>query len=414
MAATPLYLYDDARARSFEPFALTRPASELRSGAEIVRRRWERALETRAAGFLGAPHLDGFAEFDAPPFASGVLPSGSVVANARFSPRLLTARSRADVWRNGGRVAAVRLSAPLDAAAFADGEMTLDELAGERGRMLASQVAEIEGWWVDEVWHLLRDLQSQLADDITLLAATLDCNKAPSTTVLGTHQVYVERGAVIEPLVVLDGTAGPVLVRRGAVVQAFTRLVGPCYVGEGATIIGDRVSGCSIGDLAKIRGEISASIVLGHSNKGHEGFVGHSYLGRWVNLGAGTTTSNLKNTYGTVALWTPDGVRDTGMQFLGTLFGDHAKTGIGLRLTTGSVLGAGVNVYGSAMPPKAVVPFSWGDGEPYATFELDKFLVVAERAMARRHVSLGADMRRMLGAAHGRRLAATAASASGV
>ena len=68
--------------------------------------------------------------------------------------------------------------------------------------------------------------------------------------------------------------------------------------------------------------------------KGHEGFVGHSYLGRWVNLGAGTTTSNLKNTYGSVALWTPDGVRDTGLQFLGTLFGDHAKTGIGLTLTT--------------------------------------------------------------------------------
>lgn len=415
VAASPLYLYDDARARSFEPFALTRPASELRSGAEVVRRRWERALDARAAGFLSAPHLDGFAEFDAPPFARGTLPAGSIVANARFSPRLLAARSHADVWRAAGRVTAVRLSAPLDADALADGELTLDALAGDRGRMLASRVAEIEGWWADEVWHLLRDLQSQLADDITLLASTLDCDKAPSTTVLGTHQVYVERGAVVEPLVVLDGAAGPVLVRRGAVVHAFSRLVGPCYVGEGATILGDRVSGCAIGELAKIRGEISASIVLGHSNKGHDGFVGHSYIGRWVNLGAGTTTSNLKNTYGTVALWTPDGVRDTGLQFLGTLFGDHAKTGIGLRLTTGSVVGAGANVYGSSMPPKAVLPFAWGDGEPYGTFELDKFLVVAERAMARRHVSLGADMRRMLGAAHRRRVtAAPAATASGV
>ena len=98
--------------------------------------------------------------------------------------------------------------------------------------------------------------------------------------------------------------------------------------------------------MCKVRGELSNTIFLGYSNKGHDGFVGHSYLGRWVNLGAGTITSNLKNTYGTVSLWTPDGVRDTGLQFLGTLFGDHVKTGIGLRLTTGTVLGAGANVYG--------------------------------------------------------------------
>src|SRR5204863_9771343 len=101
-----------------------------------------------------------------------------------------------------------------------------------------------------------------------------------------------------------------------------------------------------------------------YANKGHEGFVGHSYLGKWVNLGAGTTTSNLKNTYGTVSLWTPSGTRNTGLQFLGTLFGDHVKTGIGLRLSTGTVIGTGANVY-DAMPPKAVAPFAWGSGAPY-------------------------------------------------
>ena len=397
----PLFLYDDARARAFEPFALTRPVSELRSGAELVRRRWERALGARAAGFLGAAHLEGFAELDAPPFASGTLPAGAIVANARFSPRLVAADPGARAWRSGDRIAALRLAAATDAATFADGGATLDELAAAQGS--DARACEIGGWWADEVWHLLRDLGAQLADDVPLLASSLDCDRAPSTTVLGGQGVYVERGAVIEPLVVLDAAAGPILVRRGAVVQSFTRLVGPCYVGEQATIVGDRVSGCSIGEVAKVRGEISASIVLGHSNKGHDGFVGHSYLGRWVNLGAGTTTSNLKNTYGPVALVTPSGVRDTGLQFLGTLFGDHAKTGIGLRLTTGSVVGAGANVYGSAMPGKAVPPFAWGDGAPYAAFALDKFLVVAERAMARRHVELDAGMRRMLSAAYERR-----------
>jgi hypothetical protein len=147
---------------------------------------------------------------------------------------------------------------------------------------------------------------------------------------------------------------------------------------------------------------LSNAIVLGHSNKGHDGFVGHSYLGRWVNLGAGTITSNLKNTYGAVSLWTPSGIRDTGLQFLGTLFGDHVKTGIGLRLTTGTVLGAGANVYGN-MPPKVVPPFSWGDALPYATYQSDKFVETAGRMMARRHVELSARARRHLSRAHASR-----------
>ena len=137
----------------------------------------------------------------------------------------------------------------------------------------------------------------------------------------------------------------------------------------------------------------------GYANKGHDGFVGHSYVGRWVNLGAGTITSNFKNTYGNVALWTPAGVRDTGMQFLGTLFGDHVKTGIGLRLTTGTVLGAGANVYGE-MPPKVVAPFSWGDAPPYASYRADKFLETAARMMSRRHVELTERAGRHLAAIH--------------
>jgi hypothetical protein len=151
-----------------------------------------------------------------------------------------------------------------------------------------------------------------------------------------------------------------------------------------------------------VRGELSETIVLGHANKAHDGFVGHSYLGRWVNLGAGTITSNLKNTYGTVQLWTPDGMRDTGTIKLGSFLGDHVKTGIGTRLTTGSVIGAGSNVYGSRMPPKFVRPFSWGEGDALVPYRLDRFLAIAERAMGRRQITLGAGARRQLAAAHER------------
>src|SRR6185437_10317295 len=130
----------------------------------------------------------------------------------------------------------------------------------------------------------------------------------------------VEEGAQIGPQVVFDATNGPILIRAGAVIAPFTLLVGPISVGRETQVLGDRVSTSSIGERCKIRGEFSNNIVLGHSNKGHAGFVGHCYLGRWVNLGSLTTTSNLKNTYGPVQLWTPSGVRSTGQQFLGTIF----------------------------------------------------------------------------------------------
>lgn len=396
-----LYLYDDATARRFEPFALTRPVAELRVGALLMRERWERATRRRCAGFIGAPHLADFEEADAAPAIGGTLSAGAIVANARCLPAHPLGAGAA--WRVDGRVAAVRLAAPIEAARLADGTLALDTLAGDT--FAGDRAVDAPGRWLEAVWDLVRDLPAQIAEDIATLASELE-TIGIAGTVLGSHGVYVERGATIEPHVVLDAQAGPILVRHGAVVQAFTRIVGPCYIGAGSTVAGDRVAASAIGDVCKVRGEVSHTVFLGHANKGHDGFIGHSYLGRWVNLGASTVTSNLKNTYGTVQLWTPDGLRDTGMQFLGTLFGDHAKTGIGLRLTTGTVLGAGANVF-DEMPPKVVPPFAWGSGVPYADYRIEKFVEVAERSMARRQVALGERTRRQLEAAYAARWVTT-------
>ncbi len=404
---TALYLYDDAHARGFEPFALTRPASELRAGAELIRRRWEMALAiegVRASGAIVAAHLADFSEMGAPPAVRGAIPAGAIVANSRFAASLSPAQfaKGAAVWSNGGRVAAVRVAREIPLAAFADGSAALESLAAPR----RAPASEIAGRWLDEVWHLITTLLPLLRDDIDTIGPTLSGTHVDHATVIGPHPVYVEEGATIEPLVVFDVSAGPVMVRAGSTVRAFTRVVGPCAIGADTQILGDRVSGCSIGDQCVVRGEISESIVIGHANKGHAGFVGHSVLGRWVNLGAGTITSNLKNSYGTVSLWTPQGVRDTGTVKLGTLFGDHVKTGIGARLTTGSVIGAGSNVYGSMMPPRYVAPFSWGDGEAMTEYRLEEFLRTTERAMSRRSVALNDAMRRQLSAAHARAAAA--------
>ena len=161
-----------------------------------------------------------------------------------------------------------------------------------------------------------------------------------------------------------------------------TRLEGPCYVGPGARVLGGYVRASILGPaVSVVRGEVSSTIFNGYANKAHDGFVGHSVIGHWVNLGAGTTTSNLKNTYGTVRL---DGGRartiDTGRQFLGSLIGDHAKTAIGTMLPTGTVVGAGANVFGGGLG-KYVPPFSWGASGDVQLTE-DGFLRIAERVHA--------------------------------
>lgn len=389
-----LFLYDDATARRFEPFALVRPVSELRAGATLLRERWETAIGRPAAGLVAAAHLRDFTEGDAPRVATDTLPAGTVVANSRCAVALAAAPD-ADVWRCDGRVAAVRLPRPVAPDEFASGDLALDALAAP-----AARSAQIHGRWVDEVWHFIRDLPAQLIDDITALGSGAALLSPTHGARSGEHPVFVEADAVVEPMVFFDVSAGPILIREGATVQSFTRLVGPCVVGRHSQVGGDRIAASSIGESCKVHGELSTSIVLGHSNKGHDGFVGHSYLGRWVNLGAGTITSNLKNTYGAVSLWTPSGMRDTGLQFLGTMFGDHAKTGIGVRLTTGCVVGAGANVFGGSVMPKVVPPFAWGSEPPFATYELDKFLISAERMMQRRGITLDERTRGQLSAAH--------------
>lgn len=394
-----LYFYDDARARQFEPFSLTRPTSELRAGTSLIRKRWEHVTGLKSAGFISSPHLLNFEEGDAPPAIApkSEIPAGSVIVNTRCVLPLDSKLDKFDLLMCEGAACAVKLARELPVSQFADGMTDLGAIQTSLGGR------KVKGRWIPDVWDLVGSLVDQLTEDIPLRAKPLTKIATHSAEMVGTHPIFVEDGATIGPQVVLDSSAGPILIRAGAVISPFTYLVGPISVGRDTEILGDRVAASSIGDNCRVRGEFSNSIIIGHTNKGHAGFIGHSYLGRWVNIGAMTTTSNLKNTYGPVQMWTPSGMRSTGQQFLGTLFGDHAKTGIGTMLSTGTVVGAGANLFETSMPPKVVPPFAWGDREPYETYDVTRFLAVVERVMSRRHVELGAKAREHLTEAHKRR-----------
>jgi UDP-N-acetylglucosamine diphosphorylase/glucosamine-1-phosphate N-acetyltransferase len=164
-------------------------------------------------------------------------------------------------------------------------------------------------------------------------------------------------------------------------------------------VFGGPVGTSSIGPVCKVRGEVAESVLLGYVNKAHDGHLGHALLGRWVNLGAATINSDLKNNYRPVRVWTPTGEEDTGLTKVGCFLGDHVKTGIGTVLNTGTVVGAGSNVFGGLMPPTVVPAFSWGAGDALTTYRFDKFLETAEAAMARRGQTLTPGVRDILAAA---------------
>jgi UDP-N-acetylglucosamine diphosphorylase/glucosamine-1-phosphate N-acetyltransferase len=209
------------------------------------------------------------------------------------------------------------------------------------------------------------------------------------------ERLWIAPSARIDPLVVADTTSGPVIVAEGAVIAAFTRLEGPCFVGPQSHVLGAKVrGGVTIGPNCRIGGEVEASIVHGHSNKYHEGFLGHSYVGEWVNLAAGTHNSDLRNDYGPVQMMTASSARiDTGRTKVGCFIGDHTKTGLGTLINTGSHIGAFCNLLPAGrLAPRHVPSFTaWWNGSLRESFTLEQLLQTAATAMGRRQRALTAE-----------------------
>ncbi len=202
------------------------------------------------------------------------------------------------------------------------------------------------------------------------------------------NDVYIGKGAVIHPMVVIDAEHGPVYLDEGVEVHPFTRIEGPCYVGKKSILLGAKCrEGMSIGAMCRVGGEVEESIIQGYSNKYHDGFLGHAYVGEWVNLGALTTNSDLKNDYSSVSVML-DGKTaiDTGSTKVGSLIGDHTKTSIGTLFNTGSVVGAMALIMATGKPlPKFLPSFAWYlEGNVTKGFGKSKLYETAKIAMSRR------------------------------
>ncbi len=191
--------------------------------------------------------------------------------------------------------------------------------------------------------------------------------------------------------VIIDSRKGPVIIDDGAEIMHNSVIIGPAYIGKKSIVkAGARIyQNTTIGPACKIGGEIEGSIFLGYSNKQHEGFLGHSYIGEWVNLGAGTENSDLKNNYSPVEVLINGVKRETGSLFVGCCIGDHTKTGIKTMINTGSVFGVFCNLFGAGYQPKEVPAFVWqNNGTEKKEYLLKKALATAELVMNRRGAKL--------------------------
>jgi UDP-N-acetylglucosamine diphosphorylase/glucosamine-1-phosphate N-acetyltransferase len=208
------------------------------------------------------------------------------------------------------------------------------------------------------------------------------------------EDVFIEEGAQVE-FSTLNTRTGKIYIGKNAEVMEGCHLRGPIALCEESKFnLGAKIYGATtVGPFSKVGGEVSNIIIFGYSNKGHDGFVGNSVIGEWCNLGADTNSSNLKNNYGHVKLWSyrTKAFEDTGLQFAGLIMGDHSKTAINTQLNTGTVIGVASNIFKEGFPPNLIENFSWGGFKDDERFKLDKAYEVAEKVMARRKVALTDD-----------------------
>ena len=258
-----------------------------------------------------------------------------------------------------------------------------------------TQVDMSEARLLSFIWQLIERNPAVIEDDFKKLPFRGQSEESvifPGVQMINDENILIGEGAVIKSGTVLDASEGPIAIDDGAVVMSNAVIIGPASIGANSIVkAGAKIlEGTSIGEVCKIGGEVDSTIFGNYTNKQHDGFIGHSYLGEWINIGAASNNSDLKNNYSYVRMWCAGSIKDTGRQFLGTIIGDHTKTGINTLFNTGTVIGFNCNVYSSEMPPSFVPSFSWGHGVEITEYELTKAMQTAETVLERRKVKFNA------------------------
>jgi UDP-N-acetylglucosamine diphosphorylase/glucosamine-1-phosphate N-acetyltransferase len=396
--ATRAILFDDAKGL-LGPLCDLRPSFAVRTGALRTRDRWQAALNLDIVGIWVRPHYEALSAT-----VPGEAPINRVPAD--HEPLLLVngrcvmpLREALGLGVNHAIVDAqgdlvVARVAPMDVANVVQASRQAPFDPASVGLHVVAPAAAPA--MLTRPWSV-RTFRDQAIDlDLALLAARIPAVPLNVQHVrVGKAPLHVHPDATVLPGSVFDTEHGPIVIDRHATIRPGSTLIGPLYVGRHSSVLDRAIikSHTAIGPWCKVAGEVGGTIFHGYANKGHDGHLGDSWIGRWANLGAGTTNSNLLNTYAEVSARAhPDSPTErTGQQFLGAIIGDHVKTAIGTRLMTGVVVHTGAMLALSGYTSGCIPAFAWCTDEhkPGSKhYRIDKFLEVAHAVMARRKKTL--------------------------
>ena len=375
----------------FLPLTLTRPVCELRVGILTIREKWEKWLDGKGS-FITQDYLS-----EKYPIC---IEQDNLLINSTFLPTesLVNAIKQLDLNHSlmlGTEMVAARIS-----------EDRLNRLATDESVIPSLNAHDLVGnddITIDRItrsYHIFSKNGVEIVRDFELI--TNGRTSQPISTsnhVMGKHAIFLEEGATME-CCTINTNDGPVYIGKNAQVMEGSLIRGGFAACEGSIVkMGAKIYGpTTIGPHCRLGGEVSNSVMLANSNKGHDGFLGNSVIGEWCNLGADTNTSNLKNNYLPVRIWSyvSQGFEDTGLQFCGLIMGDHSKAGINTMFNTGTVVGVASNIFGDGFPRNFIPSFSWGGAAGFTTHQLNKAIETAKIVMSRRNQEFTEQDRKIL------------------
>ncbi|MCF7824731.1 MAG: hypothetical protein K9N35_11225 [Candidatus Marinimicrobia bacterium] len=385
-----LILFEPENLASFGPMTLLRSVGDLRYGIYSNIERAQRMFPDATLHQWIRPVLAADQHTRYPEIAvnQDIGTDGGIFLNAAIPAwmyplalELLENESQAAVIKNGILIAAKSNSTSTFTRSFHKELKQLKSIKIDEDEFL-----DLPSW----IWDYLDQIRGAIEFDLQYWNAENESlsriNSGIST--LGEKHIYVHNTAQISNFVQLDASQGPIVIGKDCQIGPFCTLEGPLFIGNRSTIKpSTSIRTSVIGGVCNLGGEIKGSIIHPYSNKSHSGFLGDSILGSWVNLGADSSCSNLKNNYQPIKVSWDGNNYDTNRQFLGAIIGDHSKTAIGVRLNTGTLVGPFCNIFEADFPPRALPSFSWGNG----THDLDKAIQTAQRVMNRRGHTLSPE-----------------------
>jgi len=391
-----LCIFEDDTFSNFYPLTYLRPTFQLRCGIFTLMERIVRAFNPENITLICRKNLNPtLREGGFNPVTSAfsleermLFVNGTVLNAFELSRMITMLPDENTIYMSGGRLVAAYLDSHKSrqlAYYLLDQDITtaLDTLGDDITRH------EVDVRCAEFTWDLIEVNPQMLEDDInTCVEVGVHGDVHEQAVLYNPSQIYIGEGAQVDAMSVIDARGGPIYISAGVEIEPFSLIQGPCYIGDKTRIVGGQIrEGTTIGPMCRVGGELEESIIQGYSNKYHAGFLGHSYLGEWVNIGAIATNSDLKNTYSNVRMEVNNHMVDTGLMKMGVVLGDHVKLGIGVMLVGGATVGVASNIM-NGLAPKIIPPFVWSDGNNVSEYTLEKFITVAGKAMSRRKVDL--------------------------